>query len=133
MSSLGRTVVAGTPSPEQREFLDHGIEGYERAATEFRLGGPAKLIDGAAREYLTGVGLGRYHTYGVGHGIGFTECLEGKTATSASDYDLPSGIAMMLDVGLFGVPKHFGARHENPHMIDHDGRAEVLTDLPMKV
>jgi Xaa-Pro aminopeptidase len=132
-SALGRTVVAGTPSPKQREFLDRGIEGYERAAKEFRLGGPAKLIDGAAREYLTSVGLGRYHTYGVGHGIGFTECLEGKTATSASDYDLPSGIAMMLDVGLFGVPKHFGARHENPHMIDHDGRATVLTDLPMKV
>ena len=132
-SALGRTVVAGTASPEQREFLDCGIEAYERAAKEFGAGGPAKAIDGAAREYLTSVGLGRYHTYGVGHGIGFTECLEGKTATSASDYDLPAGTAMMLDVGLFGVPKHFGARHENPHMIDHEGRAKVLTDLPMKV
>jgi Xaa-Pro aminopeptidase len=132
-SALGRTVVAGTASPEQREFLDRGIEAYDRAAKEFRADGPAKAIDGAAREYLTSAGLGRYHTYGVGHGIGFTECLEGKTATTASDYDLPAGIAMMLDVGLFGVPKHFGARHENPHMIDHEGRAKVLTDLPMKV
>ncbi len=132
-SALGRTVVAGIALFEQREFLDRGIEGYHRAAKELRMGGPARAIDGAAREYLTSVGLGRYHTYGVGHGIGFTECLEGKTATSASDYDLPAGISMMLDVGLFGVPKHFGARHENPHMIDHDGRAKVLSDLPMKV
>ena len=97
------------------------------------MNGPAKAVDGAARAYLTSVGLGQYHTYGVGHGIGFTECLEGKTATSASDYQLPSGMAMMLDVGLFGVPKHFGARHENPHMIDHGGKADVLTDLGMKV
>ena len=42
-------------------------------------------------------------------------------------------MAMMIDVGLFGVPKYFGARHENPHMIDHDGDAHVLTDLEMKV
>jgi Xaa-Pro aminopeptidase len=132
-SALGRTVVAGNASPEQREFLDRGIEAYDRAAKAFRVGNAARAVDGAAREYLTSVGLGRYHTYGVGHGIGFTECLEGKTATSASDYDLPAGVAMMLDVGLFGVPLHFGARHENPHMIDHDGQARVLTDLPMKV
>jgi Xaa-Pro aminopeptidase len=132
-SALGRTVVAGTASLEQSEFLDRGIEAYGRAAKEFRVNGPAKAVDGAARDYLTSVDLGQYHAYGVGHGIGFTECLEGKTATSASDYDLPAGIAMMLDVGLFGVPKHFGARHENPHLIDHEEKTEVLTDLPMKV
>jgi|HubBroStandDraft_6_1064221.scaffolds.fasta_scaffold148676_3 Xaa-Pro aminopeptidase len=77
-SALGRTVVAGRASTEQREFLDHGIEGYERAAKEFRVNGPAKAVDAAARRYLTSVGLGRYHTYGVGHGIGFTECLEAR-------------------------------------------------------
>jgi len=132
-SALGRTIVAGTASAEQREFLDRGIEGYDLAAKAFKAGQPARTVDAAARNYLTSVGLGRYHTYGVGHGIGFTECLEGKTATSSSDYDLPAGIAMMLDVGLFGVPKHFGARHENPHMLDHDGQAKLLSDLPMKV
>jgi Xaa-Pro aminopeptidase len=87
----------------------------------------------AAREYLKHAGLGQYHAYGVGHGLGFTECLEGKTATSSSDYDLAAGVAMMIDVGLFGVPKHFGARHENPHLICHDGKSECLTDLSMKV
>jgi len=132
-SALGRTVVAGTASSEQQEFLDFGIEAYYLAAKEFKFGNPAKRVDIAAREYLTSAGLGRYHTYGVGHGIGFTECLEGKTATSVSDYEIPAGISMMLDVGLFGVPKHFGARHENPQMIDQGGSARVLTDLSMKV
>ena len=132
-SALGRTVVAGKSTAEQRDFLNHGIEAYERAASQFKLGNPARTVDGAAREYLTAVGLGAYHAYGVGHGIGFTECLEGKTATISSDYDLPKGIAMMLDVGLFGVPEHFGARHENPHLINHEGGSELLTELPMKV
>jgi Xaa-Pro aminopeptidase len=132
-SALGRTVVAGNASSDQADFLDRGIEAYERAARELKVNEPARAIDLAAREYLTSVGLGQYHAYGVGHGIGFTECLEGKTATSVSDYNLPAGIAMMLDVGLFGVPKHFGARHENPHLINHAGLAETLTNLPMKV
>jgi Xaa-Pro aminopeptidase len=132
-SAIGRTVVAGKASPSQLEFLDHGIEAYTRAAKEFKIGNPAKSVDGAARGYLKSVGLGQFHTYGVGHGIGFTECLEGKTATSASAYDLPAGVAMMLDVGLFDVPNYFGARHENPHMIDHAGQSKLLTDLPMKV
>jgi len=132
-SALGRTIVAGNASSDQADFLDRGIEAYERAARELKVNQPARAIDLAAREYLTSVGLGQFHAYGVGHGIGFTECLEGKTATSVSDYDLPAGVAMMLDVGLFGVPKHFGARHENPHLINHAGHAEILTDLPMKV
>jgi Xaa-Pro aminopeptidase len=131
-SALGRTVVTGRASDDQIRFLDHGIAAYELAAKELVLGGPARSIDLAAREYLKNAGLGPYHAYGVGHGIGFTECLEGKTATSSSDYVLPAGIAMMVDVGLFGVPEYFGARHENPHLINHDGQSECLTDLPMK-
>jgi Xaa-Pro aminopeptidase len=132
-SALGRTVVAGRATDDQIEFLDRGIAAYELAAKKLIVGGPARSIDLAAREYLKNKDLGQYHAYGVGHGIGFTECLEGKTATSSSEYDLPAGIAIMVDVGLFGVPKYFGARHENPHLIDHDGKSECLTDLPMKV
>ncbi len=132
-SALGRTVVAGSATAEQAEFLDHGIHAHELAIAQLVAGRPAREVDLAARRYLTTVGLGQYHTYGVGHGIGFTECLEEKTATQSSDYDLPAGIAMMIDVGLFGHPLHYGARHEDPFLISHDGNTERLTDLPMKV
>ena len=40
---------------------------------------------------------------------------------------------MMIDVGLFGHPRFYGARHEDPFLISHDGKTERLTDLPMKV
>ena len=132
-SALGRTVVAGSASPEQAEFLDHGIHAQALAAAKLAVGRPARDVDLAARDYLASVGLARYHAYGVGHGIGLTECLEERTATRASEYDLPSGITMMLDVGIFGHPVFFGARHEDPYLINHEGRTEKLTDLPMKV
>jgi hypothetical protein len=50
-----------------------------------------------------------------------------------SDYAIPTGITMMLDVGIFGHPQHFGARHEDPFLVTHDGATEKLTDLPMRV
>jgi Xaa-Pro aminopeptidase len=126
-------VVAGKSTAEQRDFLNHGIEAYERAANQFKLGNPARTVDGAAREYLTAVGLGAIIPTVLDTASGLPSASEGKTATSSSDYDLPRGIAMMLDVGLFGVPEHFGARHENPHLINHEGGSELLTELPMKV
>ena len=132
-SALGRTVVAGGATAEQAEFLDRGIHAHELAISQLVVGKPARDVDLAARQYLGRVNLGQYHTYGVGHGIGFTECLEEKTATQSSDYDLPPGVAIMIDVGLFGHPVFHGARHEDPFLISHDGKTERLTDLPMKV
>jgi Xaa-Pro aminopeptidase len=132
-SAMGRTLVAGGATAAQAAFLDHGIYAHELAITQLLAGNAAREVDLAARGYLNSVGLGKYHTYGVGHGIGFTECLEGKTATQSSDYNLPPGMAMMIDVGLFGHPIFYGARHEDPFLISHDGKTERLTDLPMKV
>lgn len=132
-SALGRTVVAGRPTSEQDAFLDRGAEALELAAQALVPGRPARQVDLAARSHLEGHGLGRFHIYGVGHGIGLSECLEDRTATAVSDYELPTGIAMMLDVGLFGHPEFHGARHEDPFLIDHDGHVERLTDLPVRV
>ena len=132
-SALGRAVVAGGADKEQAEFLEHGIHAHELAVEQLKAGNPARNVDLAARNFLHQVGLGRYHAYGVGHGIGLTECLEERTATQVSEYDLPAGITMMIDVGIFGHPRFFGVRHEDPFLINHDGITEKLTDLPMRV
>jgi Xaa-Pro aminopeptidase len=130
-SALGRTVVAGTASAAQREFLTHGAAALERAAETLAAGVEASEVHLAANRYLAGAGLDRYHAYGVGHGIGLSECLEERTATAVSDYRVPPGITMMLDVGLYGHPEHVGARHEDPFLVTHEGRVERLTDLPV--
>jgi Xaa-Pro aminopeptidase len=132
-STLGRTMVAGGANADQRAFLEHGKSALELAVTALRCGAPAREIDLAARRYLVSVGLGEYHAYGVGHGIGLSECNELQTATAVSDYDVPPGITMMLDVGLFGHPLHQGLRHEEPFAITHSGDVERLTSLPISV
>lgn len=132
-STVGRTVVAGAPSREQAEFLNHGAVALALAAKQLFVGNPARNIDLAARDYLKSVGLSSFHMYGVGHGIGLSECLEEKTATAVSEYDIPAGVSMMLDVGLFNHPVLYGARHEDPYLIDDSGHVRRLTDLPVEV
>jgi Xaa-Pro aminopeptidase len=130
-SALGRTVVAGSATADQREFLENGARALERAGEALAAGVEAREIHAAANRSLAESGLDRYHAYGVGHGIGLSECLEERTATAVSDYRVPPGITMMLDVGLYGHPQHVGARHEDPFLVTHAGQVERLTDLPV--
>lgn len=132
-STVGRTVVVGSPSREQVDFLNHGVTALGLATKQLFVGNPARNIDLAARDYLRTFGLEEYQVYGVGHGIGLSECLEEKTATALSDYDIGTGLAMMLDVGLFNHKKFHGARHEEPYLVDDDGHVERLTDLDVGV
>ena len=133
-STVGRTLVAGgNPTAAQAEFLRAGARALELAAERLVEGGPAADVDASPRKYLTELGLGKYHAYGVGHGIGFSECLELRTATSTSTYSLPRGITMSLDVGVFRNPSGLNGRFEDPYVIDHEGTTRRLTDLPVLV
>jgi Xaa-Pro aminopeptidase len=131
-STVGRTVVAGNASNEQLDFLHHSCEALTESSKEFFEGNSANRVHLSGSEYLAKHDLAEFHMYGVGHGIGLSECLEEKTATAKSDYLLPRGLAMMLDIGLFGHPKFYGSRHEDPWIIDHGGKAVRLTDLPIR-
>jgi len=130
---LGRTLVAGSASKEQVQFLEHGIKALEMASGNVKYNQPAKFIDLAPRKYLKSVGLGDYQYYSVGHGSGIHECLEEKGADQFSNYLLPKNIIMQVDVGIFGHPSFHGARHEDPFLINNKGETERLTDLPTKV
>lgn len=130
---IGRTVVAGGANKEQTIFLEHGIKASELAAKNVKFNAPAKYIDIAPREYLKGVGLGQYQYYSVGHGGGIHECLEKEGADQHSEYQLPKNVIMQVDVGIFGHPQFYGARHEDPYLINNNGETEKLTDLPMRV
>jgi Xaa-Pro aminopeptidase len=137
-SSVSRTTYAGSPSSNQQELLEHGATAYERSAEKIGYGLPMSGPDIASRSYLDGVGL--HQMYSAVHGIGWTEAMEGfGAATQYSHGTFPSGIALMLDVGVFGCqfrslePQHVGMRMEDPYLIDADGRLRKLTDLPVRV
>lgn len=137
-SCLGRTVIAGTPNPDQKELLEHVAHAYELSASKLRYGWPAKEVDLAARNYLKKVRL--EPLYSEVHNIGWTEAMEGTgAATQYSEYNFPKGIALQLDIGVFMRafkslnPKEVGIRLEDPYCITHEGETEKMTSLPPRV
>lgn len=137
-SCLGRTVIAGSPNPDQKELLEHVARAYELSVSKLRYNYPAKEVDLAARNYLKKLGL--EPLYSEVHNIGWTEAMEGiGAATQYSEYNFPKGITLQLDVGVFRRPfkslkaEQVGIRLEDPYCITHEGETEKMTTLPPRV
>jgi Xaa-Pro aminopeptidase len=134
-SASGRTVVAGGANPDQAELMRHAVKAFELGTAKLVCGRPAREADAASREYLKSVGLKQM--YNLGHGIGWTEVFEKGIASQHSTYDFPAGIAIQMDVGIFGVPwksqpaESVGYRVEEPYLIDAAGQTHRLTTLPL--
>ncbi len=133
-SASGRTVVAGGANPDQAELMKHAVRAFELGIAKLQCGRPAREADLASRTYLKSAGLAQM--YNIGHGIGWTEVFEKGIASRHSEYDFPAGIAIQMDVGIFGIPwkslpaDTVGYRVEEPFLIDGSGRTERLTTLP---
>ena len=39
----------------------------------------------------------------------------------------------MIDIGIYGHPKHFGVSCEDPYLINDKGVTEHLSDLPFRL
>lgn len=137
-SCLGRTVIAGSPNPDQKKLLEHLAHAYELSVSKLRYDWPAKRVDLAARTYLKKIGL--EPLYSEVHNIGWTEAMEGiGAATQYSEYNFPKGIALQLDIGVFRRSfksiraEEVGIRLEDPYCITHEGETEKMTTLPPRV
>ncbi len=137
-SASGRTVVAGYPNHDQKEFLEYTARAYDLCVDKLSYGKPAREVDRAARNYLKKLDL--EPMYSVVHNIGWTEAMEGiGAATQYSEYNFPKGIALQLDIGIFrkryrGISaKQMGFRLEDPFCINHQGETERMTTLPVQV
>ena len=137
--TVGRTFVAGgSPTPSQETLLRHVERAFALARERIGSGRPAREVDAAGRSYLNTHGL--YPLYGLVHGGGWTECMEGTgSADPHSKYDFPAGVEMMLDVGVFDQPfldlpaEHVGVRIEDTFCIDSAGITRQLSDVPLRV
>ncbi len=129
-----RTVVAGGPNKEQQKFLDHGYKAYNIALENFKLGLPAKNLDGKAREYFKSVGLDKYQIYSFCHGAGIHESNEGKGSTKHADWLIPKNIIMMINIGLYNYPNFHGFVLEDGAIINSKGETELLAyNVPINI
>jgi Xaa-Pro aminopeptidase len=124
-SCIRRSVVAGTPTADQRWWFDLVSEAYDVGLATYRdvaaNGRPAKVQELALIEFfrsrtaavnrrfgLNIPDLSVFKPYSGTHNAGYTECQEFYGAiTEASDWPLDRQVVHMLDVAIRGVGDHW--------------------------
>ncbi len=131
-SDLTRTVVVGRPSAEQRRIYRAVYEAQQRAIGAVRADIAADVVDAAARDHLSSVGLGEVFGHGTGHGLGLDvheEPRVGKRRDEAPASRLAAGMVITIEPGAY-VDGFGGVRIEDDVLVLADG-GEVLTDVPL--
>ena len=126
-SDQTRTVVCGSPSPEQQKIYGIVKEAHDRAVEKVRPGIPIGEVDGAARDTIRNHGYGEYFGHGTGHGIGLA-VHEDPTVNGENKGLLQEGMVFTIEPGIY-IPDWGGVRIEDMVLVTPHG-VEVLTHLP---
>ena len=130
-SSIGRPVVFGKASDQQRKLIEAGYE-VQRSVLEItRAGVPAKEI---ARFHLNKVrelGFADHYLYGPFHGNGLMEG-EAPWVETDSDYILQENMTFCSDIFLGSHKTKTGIRIEDVVCINNEG-CENLTNYPREL
>lgn len=126
-SDQTRTLVCGTPTPEQEKVHRIVREAHDKAIEAVRPGVPICEIDRVAREHIQKQGYGEYFGHGLGHGIGLA-VHEDPVVNGENKGLLQEGMLFTVEPGIY-LPGWGGVRVEDMVMVIPGG-AEVLTYLP---
>lgn len=127
-SSIGRTVVFGKMTSEQRSLIDAGYRAQEAVIHNLRTGALAAQIARAHEENVRSLGYGEWLLYGPCHGNGLMEG-EAPWIETTADFTLETNMTFCVDIFLGSREKEIGLRMEDVACVKPDG-AEILTDYP---
>jgi Xaa-Pro aminopeptidase len=130
-ADVSRSTVVGTPSAEQRRFLDTGLAMFEAALAKAAPGVPVQELIAAARVIAERAGYGAdYMPKGFGHGLGCS-LFERPSLRPATTAVLEPGNVFALEPML--IRTNFGtACIEETVLITATG-AEALSGCPLRV
>ncbi len=129
-SDQTRTVVCGSPSPEQHKIYQIVQEAHDKAIEKVRPGARIGEVDGAARDHIRNQGYGEYFGHGTGHGIGLA--VHEDPAINPENHDLlQEGMIFTVEPGIY-LPDWGGVRIEDMVLVTAHG-ADVLTHLPREL
>jgi Xaa-Pro aminopeptidase len=114
-----RTYAAGEPPAEFVEAYGALQRAQEAAVEQVRPGVTAESVDAAARDVLSGSGLGEYFVHRTGHGIGL-ETHEEPYIVTGNTRRLEPGMAFSIEPGFY-LPGRYGARIEDIVVTTQDG------------
>jgi Xaa-Pro aminopeptidase len=129
---LTRTVVVGPPSPRAREVHAAVREAHDRAIAAVAPGQSRFAIDAAARDWLTGAGMGAAFGHGTGNGLGIEVHEEPRIAKRGPNVDasreaVAPGMVFTIEPGAY-FPGWGGVRIEDDVLVTEAG-VELLTQV----
>ena len=130
-SSIGRAVVFGKATPEQRALIQAGYRAQADVIARLKAGVPAAEIAKFHVKNVTELGYGDWLLYGPCHGNGTMEG-EAPWIETTSDYLLEENMTFCVDIFLGSGKTHTGLRIEDVVRVTADG-AENLTDYPREL
>lgn len=130
-SSIGRPVVFGKATDEQRELIEVGYKAQEAVIGMLKAGVPACEVAKKHVENVTAMGYGDWLLYGPCHGNGTMEG-EAPWIETNSDYLLEENMSFCVDIFLGSKEKEIGLRMEDVVVVKKDG-VENLTNYPREL
>ncbi|MCF4151527.1 aminopeptidase P family protein [Dethiosulfovibrio sp. F2B] len=122
-SDMTRTVFYRSVSDHAREVYEIVREANMRGIEKVKAGVRFCDIDGAARDYITEKGYGKYFTHRLGHSIGIEDHEFGDVSPVNTDVVMPGQI-FSIEPGIY-LPGDIGVRIEDLVIATEDG-CEVL-------
>lgn len=130
-SSIGRPVVFGKATPEQKELIEVGYKAQKDVISMLKAGVPAKDVAEFHIKNVTEMGYGDWLLYGPCHGNGTMEG-EAPWIETNSDYLLEENMTFCVDIFLGSAKTETGLRMEDVVCVKKDG-AENLTNYPTEL
>lgn len=130
-SSIGRPVVFGKATPEQKELIEVGYKAQEDAIASLQVGARACDVAQAHIDNVTKMGYGDWLLYGPFHGNGTMEG-EAPWIETSADFVLEENMTFCADIFLGSAKTETGLRIEDVVCVKPGG-AEDLTNYPRKL
>jgi Xaa-Pro aminopeptidase len=127
LSELERTMVVGSPSPEQERLFGHMKAVQEVAFDAIRPGARCSEVDKAVRCYFAQHDLFAHWRHHTGHAIGL-RYHEGPFLDTGDHTEIRPGMVFTVEPGLY-APDLGGFRHSDTVLVTEDG-IEILTYYP---
>lgn len=125
-SDLTRTAFFGTPDKKFLDCYKAVKQSNELAIDGIRSGISARQADAIAREHLAQLGLDKYFTHSLGHGVG-QEIHEYPRLSPKSDAILEENMVFTIEPGVY-LDGEFGIRIEDTVVIENGKVKRLFTD-----
>ncbi len=131
-ANLARTFVLGEPDGQQQALLDAYAEVIPAVRDAMLPGATVGDLDAVVGAVLGRRGLGAYHVYGIGHGLGlrFEETPASTIIPPHRNVPLRESMAMTIGHTVLAIPGFSGARHEDVYRVTPSG-GELLAPYPI--